>query len=262
MDPEDLIPRLPRPRALQPFPTCQALVSRQGGAAGSTQLRGSVPHCPFSAGLQGPQRPRPLPQCLPGWPVAGIRWASGGAALPWGLGGGPGAESPSAVPRLRRWLGAALGGGLRPLREDCARGGRGEECRLEPPPYRLPGRRGSVSMRPGVPGPVGAVLCLGAFTGLWPQGGRSAAAEPGPGGPAGGGQHGPAAERLHPARGARCAARPLAGSLRGGAPGRPAAAHLPRQGVGAMGEGAAEGRGGGAAGRGGAAQPTSPSCSQ
>lgn len=27
VDPEDLIPKLPRPRDLQPFPVCQALVS-------------------------------------------------------------------------------------------------------------------------------------------------------------------------------------------------------------------------------------------
>jgi len=34
VDPEDLIPKLPRPRDLQPFPTCQALVSRWGGTPG------------------------------------------------------------------------------------------------------------------------------------------------------------------------------------------------------------------------------------
>lgn len=54
-----------------------------------------------------------------------------------------------AASRLRRWLGAALGGGHCPLHEDRARGGCGEERCLEPSPHRVPGGRGGVSGQPG-----------------------------------------------------------------------------------------------------------------
>lgn len=55
----------------------------------------------------------------------------------------------SALSRLRRRLSAALGGGHCPLPEDCACGGCGEECRLEPQPQHLPGGCGHVSVGPG-----------------------------------------------------------------------------------------------------------------
>lgn len=46
VDPEDLIPKLPKPRDLQPFPTTQALVSgctEPGGAAVRARDRGLCP---------------------------------------------------------------------------------------------------------------------------------------------------------------------------------------------------------------------------
>lgn len=74
VDPEDLIPKLPRPRDLQPFPVCQALVSVGSEVGKCPQASVCLTyHSSSSVGLQGPQRPCPLPQCLPRGPVASFR---------------------------------------------------------------------------------------------------------------------------------------------------------------------------------------------
>lgn len=57
VDPEDLIPKLPRPRDLQPFPVCQALVSVEAEVVGKCpRVSVCLPsHSSSPAGLQGPQ---------------------------------------------------------------------------------------------------------------------------------------------------------------------------------------------------------------
>lgn len=91
VDPEDLIPKLPRPRDLQPFPTCQALVRRQGrwqGAKASECLVfTTLPFlCRSTGATTALSAASASPQMASGWHQVGTQWgssAAGQGGLAW-----------------------------------------------------------------------------------------------------------------------------------------------------------------------------------
>lgn len=131
VDPEDLIPKLPKPRDLQPFPTTQALVNRSAAGEGSPGCPGGPSEVP--CGCVGPSPPSCLPpqvyrghtslvRCLSISP-SGQWLASGKDSLP-GLGHprhtrhqypAPALELVPASPRHSAGLGARVGWGSREL---------------------------------------------------------------------------------------------------------------------------------------------------
>lgn len=88
VDPEDLIPKLPRPRDLQPFPTCQALVSRQCGLWGAKASEGLVfTALPFLCRSTGAtttlSAASASPQMANGWHQVGAQWGSSPGGVVW-----------------------------------------------------------------------------------------------------------------------------------------------------------------------------------
>lgn len=160
VDPEDLILGCPG------HGTC-SLSPRPGpGGADRVVSKGSLRvwsllPCPFSAGLQGPQRPCPLPQLSPqmanGWHQVGA--VVGQLPVEWGWPGGQ---------VLRAWVrcpGSDDGSVRREVHTpSCMRtvpmDGVVKRSCLEPSPHHLPGGRGAVREAQGARVGWGTDLCL------------------------------------------------------------------------------------------------------
>lgn len=173
MDPEDLIPKLPKPKDLQPFPTTQSLV-RPGPAPSvlaPPTRSGPAPSQQLMLFVCGPQVYRghgslvrsisvsPTGQ----WLASGETRARPCTCTPMHVH----VHRPLCVFRQRRRDREVLGGVLCPLPED-GPGGRGcEERRLEPEPVRLSAGGGAVRPRPLLAVPsLSASLKVVPFQGL------------------------------------------------------------------------------------------------